>query len=252
MVPETCNSAESTHTFFPGSPSSERGVKEPWVIGSSLSKLHDCELGAQSLYWLENSRAILIGGQVKIADFGLSKLVNDLEKADAEQAEDNEPSPQIPLRWMAPESLRRPMKFSTKSDVWSFAVMIYEIFNYGLKPWPDDPPKKIATAIRKCQMPPMPEKTPEEVKGLVSQIWIVDPNQRPDMKQVCSSLSAASRKYPAPPPQKFTLNSIKGVTRISDEVYLTREETAEPDEERDPQLKTIDRDTETNKTKDTA
>ncbi|EPB79318.1 protein tyrosine kinase [Ancylostoma ceylanicum] len=111
-------------------------------------------------------------GQMKIADFGLSKLVNDLEKADAEQGESNEPSPQIPLRWMAPESLRRPMKFSTKSDVWSFAVMMYEIFNCGLKPWPDDPPKKIATAIRKCHMPPMPDGTPEEVKTLVSQIWL--------------------------------------------------------------------------------
>ncbi|KIH68455.1 SH2 domain protein [Ancylostoma duodenale] len=180
-------------------------------------------------------------GQVKIADFGLSKLVNDLEKADAEQAEENEPSPQIPLRWMAPESLHRPMKFSTKSDVWSFAVMVYEIFNCGLKPWPDDPPKKIATAIRKCQMPPMPAQTPEEMKSLVSQIWVVDPNLRPDMTQVCTSLSAASKKYPAPPPQKFTLNSIKGVKRISDETYLTKEETAEPDEERDPQFKTIDR-----------
>ncbi|VDM70675.1 unnamed protein product, partial [Strongylus vulgaris] len=109
-------------------------------------------------------------GQIKISDFGLSKIVNDLEKADAETVTD-EPSPQIPLRWMAPESLRRPMKFSTKTDVWSFGIMTYEIFNCGVKPWPDEPAKKIATMIRKCSMPEMPDRTPEDIKSMVSKIW---------------------------------------------------------------------------------
>ncbi|RCN48520.1 hypothetical protein ANCCAN_05345 [Ancylostoma caninum] len=178
---------------------------------------------------------------------------------------------------MAPESLRRPMKFSTKSDVWSFAVMTYEVFNCGVKPWPDDPPKKIATAIRRCHMPPMPDGTPEDVKNLISQIWLVialpqaeqqkmlsailsaicgmhytscwvltfrvaDPAQRPTMKQVCSSLFSASRKYPPPPAEKFTLNTIKGVTRAPPESPLTMEETADAEEETDSHLsRTIER-----------
>ncbi|CAJ0592425.1 unnamed protein product [Cylicocyclus nassatus] len=175
-------------------------------------------------------------GQMKIADFGLSKLVNDLEKADAESV-GNEHSPQIPLRWMAPESLRRPMKFSTKTDVWSFGVMTYEIFNCGIKPWPNDPPKKIATMIRKCQMPEMPEKTPEEVKSIVSKIWVLDPTQRPTMKQLCSLLFSASKKHPPPPAEKFTLNDIKGVSRVPTDSQATMEETTTIEEEADVQYR---------------
>ncbi|KJH46986.1 SH2 domain protein [Dictyocaulus viviparus] len=173
-------------------------------------------------------------GSMKIADFGLSRLVNDLEKADKEEGEKDEPSPQIPLRWMAPESLKRPMKFSTKTDVWSFAMMIYEIFNCGIKPWPDDPPKKIATAIRKCNMPSMPDGTPEELKQLTSQIWVVDPNLRPTMAQLCSSLFALMKKYRPPPPEKFTLNSINGVIRMHTDGVITMEETADNEDEEGP------------------
>ncbi|KAK6728302.1 hypothetical protein RB195_005753 [Necator americanus] len=183
-------------------------------------------------------------GQMKIADFGLSKLVNDLEKADAEQGENNEPSPQIPLRWMAPESLRRPMKFSTKSDVWSFGVMTYEIFNCGIKPWVDDPPKKIATAIRRCHMPKMPDRTPEEVKQLVAQIWVTDPAQRPTMKQICASLLVATKKHRPPPAEKFTLNTIKGVTRAPPESPQTLEETFDGEEEDLQLYRTTERTTE--------
>ncbi|KAE9417411.1 hypothetical protein Angca_008525, partial [Angiostrongylus cantonensis] len=117
---------------------------------------------------------------------------------DKKEDDKDEPSLQIPLRWMAPESLKRPMKFSTKTDVWSFAIMMYEVFNCGVKPWPDDPPKKIATAIRKCNMPSMPEGTPEELKELTAQIWVVDPAFRPTMAQLCSSLYAAMKKYRPP------------------------------------------------------
>ncbi|KHJ94114.1 SH2 domain protein [Oesophagostomum dentatum] len=157
------------------------------------------------------------------------------------------------MRWMAPESLRRPLKFSTKSDVWSFGVMMYEIFNCGVKPWPEEPPKKIATLIRKLHLPKMPDRTPEDVKTLVSQIWVGDPAQRPTMKQICSTLFSVTRKYPPPPADKFTLNNIKGVQRLSPELAITMEETVEVEDEADVHIfkttdKSTDRATEPDKT----
>lgn len=177
---------------------------------------------------------------MKIADFGLSKLVKDLDKADTPSSEDKEePSPQIPLRWMAPESLRRPMRFSTKTDVWSFGVMMYEIFNCGVKPWPDEVPKKIATMIRKCQMPSMPDGTPDEIKALVSQIWVQDPALRPAFPQICSQLYGIMRVHRPPPAEKFTLNSIPGVTRAAVDAPMTMEETADNTEEEPIALKPV-------------
>ncbi|EYC27461.1 hypothetical protein Y032_0009g742 [Ancylostoma ceylanicum] len=63
---------------------------------------------------------------IKISDFGLSKIAEELEAKKA--GDDNKSDPpieHIPLRWMAPETLKRPQLWSTKSDVWSFGVVSY-------------------------------------------------------------------------------------------------------------------------------
>ena len=40
----------------------------------------------------------------------------------------------LPLRWMAPESIMHG-KFTTESDIWSFGIVIWEIFSFGKQPW---------------------------------------------------------------------------------------------------------------------
>ncbi|VDM25372.1 unnamed protein product [Toxocara canis] len=88
-------------------------------------------------------------GVIKIADFGLSKVVTEL----AGEKFENQ---QVPVRWMAPETLKRDPEYSLKSDVWAYGMLLFEVYNNGGKPWPDWEPKRIATHIRKGRMIELP------------------------------------------------------------------------------------------------
>ena len=63
---------------------------------------------------------------MKIADFGLARGVHKNSYYIGGTF--------LPIRWMAPESILD-RKFSTKSDVWSFGVLTWEIFQLGADPY---------------------------------------------------------------------------------------------------------------------
>ncbi|XP_046562726.1 tyrosine-protein kinase SRK2-like [Haliotis rubra] len=74
---------------------------------------------------------ILVGEHhdVKVADFGLARILQD---EDIYEATENT---KFPIKWTAPEAaLER--KFSVKSDVWSFGVLLYELVTFGRVPYP--------------------------------------------------------------------------------------------------------------------
>ena len=77
------------------------------------------------------ARNILLGKDeiCKVGDFGLLRKLRKSETSDSMDAYvvQNKATP-LPLRWMAPESLNyNSQQFSTASDVWSFAVLQWEM-----------------------------------------------------------------------------------------------------------------------------
>ena len=63
---------------------------------------------------------------VKISDFGLSR---DIYAADYYRMQTKS---LVPLRWMPPESIFFG-KFSAESDVWSYGILLWEVYSYGLQ-----------------------------------------------------------------------------------------------------------------------
>ena len=71
---------------------------------------------------------------VKIADFGLSKFVNKDEFVSREETY----LQKIPVRWTAPEVLSSQTTYSIKADVWSFGIVLIEMWLKGSDPYPEE------------------------------------------------------------------------------------------------------------------
>ena len=79
------------------------------------------------------ARNVLVTAEktIKIADFGLARsLVNEEYLISS--------NTKLPVRWMAPETILDHL-YTPKSDVWSFGVLMWEIFSLGAVPYPTIP-----------------------------------------------------------------------------------------------------------------
>ncbi|KAI1731440.1 protein tyrosine kinase domain-containing protein [Ditylenchus destructor] len=134
---------------------------------------------------------IATNGRIKIADFGLACSTKNIP---------NIMFPHFPMKWMPPESLCKSPKFSTKSDVWAFGMLMYEVFNNGLEPWPKEGNwKAVGKYIRDGKMVEMPEETPPQVKKLSANIWKKNPAERPEFEEIVKNLQGIKKEMPADP-----------------------------------------------------
>uniref|UniRef100_A0A8C1ZK34 non-specific protein-tyrosine kinase n=1 Tax=Cyprinus carpio TaxID=7962 RepID=A0A8C1ZK34_CYPCA len=146
-------------------------------------------------------------GVVKIGDFGLTKYIPEGEIY-YRVREDGD----SPVFWYAIECLKE-SKFSFASDVWSFAVTLYEILtncNHRQSP----PSKffemmglvqgqmtvvKLITLLEKNERLPCPRDCPREVYLLMEQCWDFNPGQRPSFSSLAESLKDIRQTYKQQP-----------------------------------------------------
>ncbi|XP_053328791.1 tyrosine-protein kinase ABL1 isoform X2 [Spea bombifrons] len=124
------------------------------------------------------ARNCLVGENhlVKVADFGLSRLMTgDTYTAHA--------GAKFPIKWTAPESLAY-NKFSIKSDVWAFGVLLWEIATYGMSPYPGIDLSQVYELLEKDYRMERPEGCPEKVYELMRECWQWNPVDRPSFAEI--------------------------------------------------------------------
>ena len=112
------------------------------------------------------ARNVLVGtaglATVKLNDFGLSRT---LSTSDYYRKVSND---KVPIKWMAPECVID-RKYSTASDVWSFGVFCWEVFENGKTPYPDKSVNELLPLLLRGYRMPRPENCPDSLYDVLVQ-----------------------------------------------------------------------------------
>ncbi|XP_078694885.1 fibroblast growth factor receptor 4-like [Branchiostoma floridae x Branchiostoma belcheri] len=134
------------------------------------------------------ARNILICGKgtAKIADFGLARDMYAVGYHRQDRGHDL-----LPLKWMAPEGLKNEARFTHKSDVWSFGVLLWEVAQLGRTPYPGmEGADRIYDALQNHFRLPRPQLCTEERYQLMLKCWKFNEKTRPDATTVRKLLVA--------------------------------------------------------------
>ncbi|KAF7710303.1 inactive tyrosine-protein kinase 7 [Silurus meridionalis] len=159
---------------------------------STKTKVSFCAQVAAGMEHLSNHRFVhkdlaarncLISGerQVKISALGLSKDVYNSEYYHYRQS-------LIPLRWLPAESVFE-NDFSTKSDVWAFGVLMWEVFSHGELPYSSLSHEDVLEGLQAGTLKlSAPETCPSKVYKLMIQCWAPSLKERPSFSELTQAL----------------------------------------------------------------
>ncbi len=118
---------------------------------------------------------------IKIGDFGMS---HNLYSADYYRVKG---SAILPVRWMSPEAIIYG-KFSTESDVWSFGVVMWEVFSFAMQPYYGTSNEEVTEAIRRHKILKQPADCSNSMYEIMKQCWNLRANLRPTFGELYTQL----------------------------------------------------------------
>ncbi|KAG8453683.1 hypothetical protein GDO86_000352 [Hymenochirus boettgeri] len=133
------------------------------------------DLAARNILLAENN-------VVKICDFGLARDIykdpDYVRKGDA----------RLPLKWMAPETIFDRV-YTTQSDVWSFGVLLWEIFSLGASPYPGvQIDEDFCRRLKEGTRMRAPDYSTVKIYQTMLDCWHGDPQQRPLFSELVEHL----------------------------------------------------------------
>ncbi|XP_072939290.1 tyrosine-protein kinase transmembrane receptor Ror [Epargyreus clarus] len=118
---------------------------------------------------------------VKISDFGLSR---DIYSSDYYRVQSKS---LLPVRWMPPESILYG-KFTTESDIWSYGVVLWEIYSYGLQPYYGYSNQEVISMVRGGELLASPAACPAPMYALMRECWKHNPQRRPNFEEIVNRI----------------------------------------------------------------
>ncbi|KAK3600800.1 hypothetical protein CHS0354_020477 [Potamilus streckersoni] len=121
--------------------------------------------------------------EVKIFGFGPQNFEVD-DDGDVESGKKE----RIPIKWMAPECMDSTAGATEKSDVWSYGVVLWEIFSLGETPYPGIRSRDLPARLRKGERLPKPELCDDTWYGLMQRTWNKSQDKRPTFTEMKEEL----------------------------------------------------------------
>ncbi|XP_077274013.1 protein kinase receptor Ret oncogene [Temnothorax americanus] len=148
-----------------------------WQISKGMGYLADIKLVHRDL---AARNVLLATGKVcKISDFGLTRDVYE------DDAYLKRSKGRVPVKWMAPESLADHV-YTSKSDVWSFGVLLWELVTLGASPYPGVDVHNLYNLLKAGYRMEKPSNCSQQLYRLMVSCWHQEPGMRPSFRELTS------------------------------------------------------------------
>nr|XP_014279310.1 ALK tyrosine kinase receptor [Halyomorpha halys] len=121
------------------------------------------------------------GRVVKIADFGMAR---DIYRADYYRKGGKA---MLPIKWMPPEAFLDGI-FTTKTDVWSFGVLMWEVMSLGYMPYTGCANREVMSLVTSGGRLEPPTNCPSQLYAIMTQCWHPNPEERPSFSLILERL----------------------------------------------------------------
>ncbi|CAH0721642.1 unnamed protein product, partial [Brenthis ino] len=133
------------------------------------------------------ARNCLVGDEnvVKVADFGLARYVLDDQYTSSGGTK-------FPIKWAPPEVLNY-TRFSSKSDVWAFGVLMWEVFTCGKVPYGRMKNSEVVEMVQRGQVLEKPKGCLNEIYNVMKACWRHAPEERPSFRLLKEELAGVAQ-----------------------------------------------------------
>ncbi|XP_075152585.1 tyrosine-protein kinase Btk29A isoform X1 [Haematobia irritans] len=169
---------------------------ETTLIGNMGLLLDMCIQVSKGMAYLERhnyihrdlaARNCLVGSEnvVKVADFGLARYVLDDQYTSSGGTK-------FPIKWAPPEVLNY-TRFSSKSDVWAYGVLMWEVFTCGKMPYGRLKNTEVVERVQRGIILEKPKSCAKEIYDVMKRCWSHGPEERPSFRVLKEQLALVAQ-----------------------------------------------------------